>query len=189
MKKQFRICLLTAWVAAAVTILFMGTNMCVSTDVACHQAGETMFVLMFWLSFPTGLVFALAGVIFLDNGVVHSPSDFIAAWMVMAFGGLMQWLVIVPRLFEEGGLTLLNLEARAKSTCFSSEERPTRLSNEVTAPAPALNPYVLKLPPPVPARAASVALSRTMQSRKTIKAIPGFDRNGRTPLERVIDHL
>ncbi|HEU5236610.1 MAG TPA: hypothetical protein VFU37_05675 [Pyrinomonadaceae bacterium] len=189
MKKQLRICLPAVWLAAAIIILIMGTDICVSTDVACDQAGQTMFLLMFWLSFPTGLVFALAALIFLDSGVVHSPSDFISAWMVMAFGGLMQWLVIVPRLFEEGSLTLLNLEARAKSPCSSAEERPTKLSNEVTAPAPASNPTVLKLPTPVPAKAASVAIIRTKQRRKTIKSISGFDRSGRTPLERVIDHL
>lgn len=54
MKNQIKILVKIAWLAAVATILLMGTNMCVSSDAACSQAGETMLFMMFWLSFPTG---------------------------------------------------------------------------------------------------------------------------------------
>jgi len=101
MKSQVKICLKIAWLAAALTILLMGTNMCVSTDAACYEAGDTMLFMMFWLSFPTGLLFAIPALIILHHGTVEYPSDFITAWIVLAFGGFVQWFLLVPRLFQK----------------------------------------------------------------------------------------
>jgi len=53
MRGHIKLCLITAWLTAALLVLLMGTNLCVSTDEACLAAGETMFLLMLLLSFPT----------------------------------------------------------------------------------------------------------------------------------------
>ena len=33
------------------------------------------------------------------------PSDFITAWIVMAFGGFLQWFMLVPRFLQKPDLT------------------------------------------------------------------------------------
>jgi len=110
MKNQVKIYLKIGWLATVVTTLLMGTNMCVSTDAACYQAGETMLFMMFWLSFPTGLLFVVPAMIALEYGNVQVPSDFITAWIVMAFGGFLQWFILVPRFLQKPDLIVLKLE-------------------------------------------------------------------------------
>ena len=78
----------------------MGTNLCVSTDEACFAAGETMFLFMLLLSFPTGIVFLLISMSFLESSSVHYPSDYIIAWFIMTGGGCLQWFIVVPRFVE-----------------------------------------------------------------------------------------
>jgi hypothetical protein len=109
MKNQVKIYLKIGWLATVVTTLLMGTNMCVSTDAACYQAGETMLFMMFWLSFPTGLLFVVPAMIALEYGNVQVPSDFITAWIVMAFAGFLQWFILVPRFLQKPDLILLKL--------------------------------------------------------------------------------
>jgi hypothetical protein len=189
MSKQITICLKTAWLAGVTTVLFMGTGMCVSTDTTCFEAGDTMLFLMLWLGFPTSLLFIVASQIILNVVPVHSPSDFITAWMVMAFGGFLQWFILMPRFFQKQDLTLLNLGTSATSSSVSSNHA-TLSSTEVIQPAPLQKPEVLKPPPaPVQTKAVQLVSNRTRRRRKAIKSIAAFDRTGRTPLERVIDHL
>ena len=179
MKKQIKIALKIAWLAAVVAILLMGTDVCLSaTNATCYQAGETMLLLMFWLSFPTGIVFALAGSAFLGD----FPSDFITTWMVMACGGFIQWFVVVPRLFEKKELTLLNLRKAAPIERDNSEPlnaptpEPAKISNMEWSSAK-------------PANTINEISRPTRTRRKTTRRIAAFDRRGRTPLERVIDNL
>src|SRR2546430_2500040 len=54
MRGHIKLCLITAWLTAALLVLLMGTNLCVSTDEACLAAGETMFLLMLLLSISVG---------------------------------------------------------------------------------------------------------------------------------------
>jgi hypothetical protein len=207
MKHQVKLCLKIGWLSAAVMILLMGTSMCAANDEACFQAGGAMFLLMFWLSFPSGLVFSLAALAFVDRESIHYPSDFISAWMVMAFGGLLQWFVIVPRLFEKRNLTTLNLSADSPSTSISSAHTPTKPAPEAdvptslssadisTQPAPETTICIpapdLTVPePPVPASPKAINVEhRKITRRKTIRTIAPFDKQGRTPLQRVIDGL
>lgn len=86
MKNQVTICLKTAWLVAAIVIFFMGTTMCVSTSEACVQAGNTMWVLMLLITFPTGIFFLLVTAIFVDRDI-HQSSEFITAWFIMMCGG------------------------------------------------------------------------------------------------------
>jgi len=187
MTRQPKICLKIAWLAAAIAILFMGTDRCVSTDAACYQAGQTMLFIMFWLSFPTSILFVIAALMCLD-GAVHSPSDFIISWAVMALSGLLQWLVVVPHLFERNRLTLLNL-AMAPSQSFSSADPSNEVAGQVTIPrtAPTIAP-VIEATPGV-AKNANIRNRSAVRRRTTTRPVAAFDRTGRTPFERVIDHL
>ena len=188
MKNQVKICLKIGWLATVVTTLLMGTNMCVSTDAACYQAGATMLFMMFWLSFPTGLLFVLPAMIALEYGNVQAPSDFITAWIVMAFGGFLQWFILVPRFLQKPDLTLLKLGASPTLAAPGSQDT-TLPSRKTIQPAPVSKPTVLEIPAPVPSEVAQVVSKRTRSRRRSIKSIAAFDRTGRTPLERVIDHL
>jgi hypothetical protein len=191
MKKQVKICLKTAWMVAASTILLTGTSLCVSTDEACLQTGDSMSFLMFLISFPTGMFFFVASTIYLDGGTIHYPSEFITTWMIMTCGGLLQWFVIVPRMFEKRSLTTLNLEMAAPPQGLVSEQGRTKTGGDAfTSAVPAL-PDVAgsDLARPVASTVLSVTRSRTKTRRTTFMPIAAFDRKGRTPLERVIDHL
>ena len=106
MRGHIKLCLITAWLTAALLVLLMGTNLCVSTDEACLAAGETMFLLMLLLSFPTGIVFLFISMFFLETDSVHYPSDYIIAWFIMTCGGCLQWFIVVPRLLEGRKLTI-----------------------------------------------------------------------------------
>ena len=109
MKSRTKLCLKTAWLTTATVLLFMGTNLCVSTDSSCFAAGETMLLFMTILSFPMGVVFVFASIFFLGTEGVHSPSDYITVWLIMACGGLLQWFIVIPRLFAKRDFTTLNL--------------------------------------------------------------------------------
>jgi hypothetical protein len=187
MKNQVKTLLKIAWLATVATILLMGTNMCVSTEAACYQAGETMLFMMFWLSFPTGLLFAVAATIILEHGNVAYPSDFITAWIVLAFGGFLQWFLLVPRFFQKPDLTLLKLETSERLPSVGSPDTVSP-SREVIQRAAVLEPAVVELPASVQSKAVQVVGNRTRTRRKSTKPIVAFDRAGRTPLERVIDH-
>ena len=184
MKDRVKICLKTAWLVAAVAMLFMGTPMCVANGQACVQAGNTMLTSMFLLTFPTGVLFFLITTIFVDTGRIYQPSDFVIVWFIMMCGGLLQWFLMVPGIFEGPGLTTLNLETPATLPSIGSQDAPISLPEEIQ-PAPVAKTIVPETPPPV----QSKPVQRIKTRRKSIKSIAAFDRTGRTPLERVIDHL
>ena len=184
MKSQIKLCLKISWLTAAIIILLMGTNMCAASDEACFQAGETMFLLMFWLSFPASLVFAVASLVFLDSGSIHYPSDFITAWIVMTCGGLLQWFVIIPCLFQKPGFTILDLKTPAPFPLRNADESKTNDSGPVVQTMPILKTnaevHISNQP-----KAVKLSRSRTRKSKPIRPGVP-FDKKGRTPLERVI---
>lgn len=188
MNNQIKICLKTAWLVAAMAMLFMGTPMCVSNGEACVQASNTMLAAMFLITFPTGLFFFSITMIFVDPGRIYQPSDFITAWFIMMCGGLLQWFLMVPSLFESPGLTTLNLETSATSPSLGTQDSTSRASSEAIQAEPISRTPVLEAPPPVQSQASQVVSQRIRTRRKLIKSIAAFDRIGRTPLERVIDH-
>lgn len=126
--------------------------------------------------------------IVLEPGAVEYPSDFITAWIILAFGGFLQWFLPAPRFFQKPDLTVLKLgtSERLPSLGSSNTISPSR---EVIQPDPVLKPPVVELPASVQSNAITVVGNRSSTRRKSIKAIAAFDRTGRTPLERVIDHL
>jgi hypothetical protein len=189
MKKQVAICLKTAWLAAAAVIFFMGTSMCVSSDAACVQAGSAMFTLMLLITFPAGVFFVLIAAIFVDPGSVHQPSDFITAWFVMMCGGLLQWFVIVPGLFEKRRFVSLNLGAPATVASRNSKQVLANPATEVIHVPSASSSTMLESRAPAQFKVAQVANNRARTSGKSTRSIASFDRKGRTPLERVIDRL
>ena len=108
MKSRIQLCLKTAWLTSVAVLLLMGINLCVSTDSACFDAGATMILFMFILSFPTGFLFLLVSVLFISESF-HPPSQYITVWLIMTAGGFVQWFIIVPRLFAKRDFTILNL--------------------------------------------------------------------------------
>lgn len=189
MKKQITICLKTAWLAAAVMIFFMGTTICVSPGAACVQAGTSMFALMLLITFPTGVFFSLISALLVDPGSIHQPSDFIMAWFVMMCGGLLQWFLMVPGLFEKPGLTSLNLERSAALPSLDCEPALPRPAPEVIQTVSASKATLFESPAPAHSKAVDMVSSRSLTRRNPMKPMRPFDRTGRTPLERVIDHL
>jgi hypothetical protein len=187
MKNQVKICLKTAWLVAAIAILLMGTTLCVSTGESCVQAGNTMFSLMLLMTLPTGIFFFLVAAIFVGPGSIHQSSDFITAWFIMMCGGLLQWFLIVPSLFEKPGLTTLNLETATTLPSLGSQDRTLPL-REVSQPAALAKTNLLESPASLRSTAVQLVRNRTTTRRKSIRSIAAFDRAGRTPLERVIDH-
>ncbi|MFN2576090.1 MAG: hypothetical protein ABR607_00200 [Pyrinomonadaceae bacterium] len=176
MRSKIILCLKTAWFVAALTILFMGTNMCASTDAACLAAGETMFPLMFVLSFPFGVVFLFLSMLSLQSGTAHYPSDYITAWFIMACGGCCQWFLVVPRLFAKPTLTALDIGQ------IDGPSIP--ISQPSTAGASSLVATLQAHRLPSVDRVAT-----NIRPRNTGKRTIPFDRRGRTPLERVINRL
>ena len=175
MRSKIILCLKTAWLVAALMILLTGTNMCVSTDGACFAAGETMFLFMFLLSFPFGVVFLFLSMIFLESGGVHYPSDYISAWFIMACGGCCQWFIVVPRLFAKPTLTVIDLR--------KSHEPSSVISQPSNATSPSLAGTQCRNLPSLNTAATRI------RARKARDRIVPFDRRGRTPLERVINRL
>lgn len=132
MKSRIQLCLKTAWLTTVVALLLMGANLCVSTDTTCFEAGARMIVFMFILSFPTGFLFLLVSILFLPESF-HAPSQYITVWLIMAIGGLLQWFILLPRLFAKRDLTILNfrqaespLEVPPSSSQSSSAARRKR---------------------------------------------------------------
>jgi hypothetical protein len=182
MKNQIKTCLKTAWMAAGIAIFFMGTTMCASTASACVEAGKTMFALMLLITFPAGVFFFLASMIFMSADI-YDPSDFVIGWFIMMCGGLLQWFVIVPGLFEKPGFTTLNLKT-AEQFPRPQDSNPTSSREPITPAA-----VSLESPTPVPSPAVHCPGTRTKARRKAIKSVKAFDRRGRTPLERVLNRL
>jgi hypothetical protein len=164
MKSRIKLCLKTAWLTTALVILLVGTNNCMSTDKACLASGETMFLFMFLLSFPTGILFAFAAAIMLGGESIHYPVDFFTFWLMMTIGGYLQWFVVVPRVRAKPELTLLNLrEATPVPSIVSQREIQEQTQSELQ----------------------TRALEKPRQSRRR-KRIAAFDKYGRTPLERAL---
>ena len=172
MRKQVVLCLKVAWAVAALMILFLGTNVCNSTEVACVAAGKAMSFFMVLLTFPTGIIFFPTALALVDSVGGHYPSDFIIGWTVLAIGGCVQWFYIMPRLLVKPSLTLLNL---------NSERVP--LAVAMPAPISAQPTSAISTPPATIVSAGPIRI----RSRKQQNQIRSFDKFGRSPLERVLN--
>lgn len=186
MKSWLKICLQTAWLSTAISILVMGTSLCVATDEACFQSGDSMMFLMFWLTFPCGVLFLLVSEIFLDGGGTHFPSDFITVWMILMCGGLVQWFVLVPRLFEKRKFVTLDLVAAAPTSLPGSIKALPEMTQSLSVLSEAASVELAV----ETARPEIVKINRVRRStsRPSNNSFAPFDRKGRTPLERVISH-
>lgn len=131
MSKQITNCLKAAWLAMIIVVLVMGTSLCATTVEACFQSAETIFSLVFLLSFPGGFIFAYASLLFLEPAIIHYAPDNIWLWLIMAFGGFIQWFVAIPLMFRKKSLILLNLKADVPPPeraveAVSREQKPKR---------------------------------------------------------------
>jgi len=91
-------------------------------------------------------------------------------------------------LAEKPDLILLKLGTSPALPSPGSQDT-TLPSREVIQPAPVTKTTVPETPQPVQSRPVQLVSKRIRTRRKSIKSIAAFDRSGRTPLERVIDHL
>ena len=170
MRKQIIICLKVAWAVAALMILFLGTNVCTSTDEACRAAGDAMSSFMVLLTFPTGIMFFPIALALVDSVGGHYPSDFIIGWTVLAIGGCVQWFYVMPRLLEKPSFTLLNLNS-------------VRVPLPVATPVSAQPTIATSTPPATIVSAATIRI----RARRQQNQIRSFDKLGRSPLERVLN--
>lgn len=110
MASRIKLALVVAWLTAVLIVLVMGSGLCASAEQVCFDSGETMLVIMFWLSFPTSVVCLILALLFVDSSI-HTTSDYVTVWFIMAFGGLLQWFFLAPRIFTKTDLVLLNLRS------------------------------------------------------------------------------
>ncbi len=116
MASHIKLALVAAWLTAVIIILVMGSTLCTSTEAVCFESGETMLVIMFWLSFPTSVVFLILAMFFIDYTSIHTTSDYLTVWFIMAFGGVLQWFFLSPRIFRKTDLVLLNLRSTTNAS-------------------------------------------------------------------------
>ena len=179
-----KICLKTAWLTTAFSILLVGITLCASADEVCFQAGDTLLFLMFWLTFPTGLLFVGIATLCLGADSIHSQSELITTWLVMTCGGLLQWFVLVPLLFAKRELVTLNLRVA------SPVESGIQVAPEMTEPLTASKEATKSQLSAGTSHSQSAKIKRANKSRRRPnRSFLGFDNKGRSPLERVIDRL
>ena len=111
MSKQIINCLKAAWLATTIVVLVMGTSLCATTEQECFQSTGMTFSLLFLLSFPGSFLFLYASLLFLEPAVIRFAPEDIWLWLIMAFGGFIQWFVVIPRMFRKNSLIVLNLKA------------------------------------------------------------------------------
>ena len=131
MSKQITNCLKAAWLATTIVVLVMGTSLCATTEEACYESTGMTFALVFLLSFPGGFIFLYASLLLLEPAVIRFAPDDIWLWLIMAFGGFIQWFVAVPRMFRKNSLTVLNLKAdvpppEGAVEAVSTKQKPKR---------------------------------------------------------------
>jgi hypothetical protein len=198
MKKQIMLCLKTAWLTAAIVVLLIGTNLCLSADETCFNAGETMLTAMFWLAFPSSILFLLVALIYLGGQEIHYPSDYITVWLIMISGGCLQWFLIVPRLFTKPEFTTLELSTKLPdkinahvlkatgATVGKLDAKPAQHLNSAEAKSAELT----NLQPTGKQKSAKRKTlemgCRDRRRAESNNAIAEFDKQGRTPLERVM---
>jgi hypothetical protein len=173
MKERIILSLKTAWLTSAIAVLFMGTNLCVSTDESCVNAGETMLLLMFWLTFPTGIVSLLVSLTLIAGEKMHYPSDYITVWSVMFCAGCVQWFVLVPRIFAKPRFTVLELGVQVPRQPSIPNIRSADVGDSEAGSKQLSKSHVARVRP----------VKRRRQSNDSIVA---FDKRGRSPLERAM---
>lgn len=135
MTSRIILCLKTAWLAAAVMLLLVGTDSCMSSDGLCFPVGETMISWMIVLSFPAGIPFVIAAAIILEIGGIDYPFDYITFWLTMTCGGYLQWFVILPRVFAKPQFVTLNLKQPSKPAISDTPSAPVRKARKTKWPA------------------------------------------------------
>lgn len=180
MRSKIILCLRTAWVVAALMILSIGPNICSSIDRFCTANDELLF-LMFLLTFPFGAVLLLVSMILFEVAGNQFPSGFFMWWLLMACGGSVQWLIVVPELIADQGPISLKLGTLETNTPLQTISRPDAapLPSSPVKPQPDLLAEAI-----APAQSPSRVPAKVRARRR--KRVRPFDALGRTPLERVI---
>jgi hypothetical protein len=112
-KVGWSFCFKAAWIFVTVSILLMGLGTCLAGESPCFQAGMNMEGLMFFLSFPSGLLFVIWSPVFFGWESIHSPTDYVLFWLGAFVVGYLQWFFLMPKLFESNGITSLGLIGKA----------------------------------------------------------------------------
>jgi hypothetical protein len=170
MRKQFICGVKVAWTVAALVALLMYIGAC-SSNEACRPVGDTMLFFMGVVTFPAGLLCIILSVIVCGLLGGEYPRSEFTIWFLLVCGGCLQWYVVVPLLLEEPRLTLLNLHTTL----------PIPASAAATAAKPDLSIAT-------PSTVSVIQAPRKPHARKRHHQVLPFDKFGRTPLERVINH-
>ncbi len=133
-KLGWAFCLQAIWILATISILQIGLGTCSVAEEACFQAGQTMSAFMFTLTFPSGILFVLSSEVMYGWGSIHSAAAYFLFWLGFFLVGLVQWLVLIPRIFESNKFTSLGLSA-AKPSLRTARRRRKRRSRIKPSPA------------------------------------------------------
>ena len=117
-------CLKLAWILAAVAVLMIGFGTCLAGETPCFEAGLTMEGFMFILSLPSSIFFVLWSPVIYGFEGIHSPAQYVLFWLGAFVVGLVQWFVLVPKLFRSKTITTLGLTTPFRSKPRRSKHRP-----------------------------------------------------------------
>jgi hypothetical protein len=112
-KLGWSFCLKAIWIIVTVSILLMGLGTCLAGESPCFQAGMTMSGLMFFLSFPSCLLFVIWSPVIYGWETILSPTEYVLFWLGAFVVGYLQWFFLVPKLFESRSITSLGLIRQA----------------------------------------------------------------------------
>jgi hypothetical protein len=125
-KLGWLIFLKAAWIAATLVALLIGLGTCLAGEEPCFQAGESMEPLMFFISFPSSVLYFVWSPEIFGWYTIHAPFDYFLFWLGAFVVGYVQWFVAIPRLFGTPLITSLNLAGGTRSKTRSNRRRRAR---------------------------------------------------------------
>lgn len=157
MSINWKLAIKYAWFAVMISVGLLGLGSCL-VDLDCNYAGLNLLPILVVLSFPASVVFLALIAIFIDPPAIYPSLGFALIWLGTFSVGFIQWFWILPRLPGKSEFTRLGLA----TTDSAKTESDTKKQPSRSLP-------IAKSPQKV--RAAGVL---------------HFDKQGLTPLERVI---
>jgi len=162
-----------SWLAANIIIWLLGLGGCIA-EPKCSMAFNDLFPFLCLLAFPGSMLFLIGIAAFMEFiGPIDPapPIGYTLLSLSVLTIGYFQWFHVVPALFGKADLIVLGLREPIAAAATSE---PQDLPQSLPTPVKIEPPTSLRIAPPKPARINAFA-------------IPGFDKSGRTPLERAIN--
>src|SRR5882672_7751185 len=80
-----------AWIVSSLSVMLIGLGACIPGEGPCTEAGYTMEGFMFFLSFPSSIVFFLLAPVFYGWDSVRYPGAYFLLWLGAFVVGYLQW--------------------------------------------------------------------------------------------------